>query len=333
MNIEIIAELGQGFEGRPEQARLLMKAAAAAGADAGKYQLVYADELATPDYKYYDLFRSLEMEDDVWKGLGDYAAELGIRLYLDIFGLQGLRLADQLGVPAVKLHPTDIANIGLLEQVAASSIPRVLLGAGGAFLDELERALKILSEKELVVLLGFQGYPTPDDSNQIARVTLLAERFRGLYPRVIMGFADHPQTDSPLRYAIPATAIGAGARVLEKHLTLGQVMKMEDYESALNPDEFAEFSRIVRGCAAAYGEAVDAMDFGMSQAEGAYRKTIRRQVVLRSDQAAGACLEPTDLNLKRTSAEDALTDLNLAYGKKLNRDLAVNSPVRIQDLT
>jgi N,N'-diacetyllegionaminate synthase len=66
MQIEIIAELAQGFEGRPEQARLLMKAAASAGADAAKYQLVYADELATPDYKYYDLFRSLEMPDDVW---------------------------------------------------------------------------------------------------------------------------------------------------------------------------------------------------------------------------------------------------------------------------
>ncbi|VUX54991.1 protein of unknown function [uncultured Woeseiaceae bacterium] len=48
MQLEIIAELGQGFEGKPEQARLLINAAAKAGADAAKYQLVYADELATP---------------------------------------------------------------------------------------------------------------------------------------------------------------------------------------------------------------------------------------------------------------------------------------------
>ena len=52
MKLEIIAELAQGFEGRPDQARLLVKAAAAAGADAAKLQLVYADELATPDYKH-----------------------------------------------------------------------------------------------------------------------------------------------------------------------------------------------------------------------------------------------------------------------------------------
>jgi N,N'-diacetyllegionaminate synthase len=71
LNVEIIAELAQGFEGKPEQARLLLKAAAAAGADAAKFQLVYADELATPDYKYYELFRSLEMDDAIWAGLSD----------------------------------------------------------------------------------------------------------------------------------------------------------------------------------------------------------------------------------------------------------------------
>lgn len=42
--IEIVAELAQDFEGNPELARLLVKAAASAGADAAKFQLVYADE-------------------------------------------------------------------------------------------------------------------------------------------------------------------------------------------------------------------------------------------------------------------------------------------------
>ena len=332
MNIEIIAELAQGFEGRPEQARLLMKAAAAAGADAAKFQLVYADELATPDYKYYDLFQSLEMGDDVWKSLADYAAELGIRLYLDIFGRQSMHLAVQIRVPAVKLHSTDIANIGLLEEVASSSIPKVLFGVGGGFPDELERAVNILSEKQLVVLLGFQGYPTPDEANQIVRVSLLAERFKSLHPGVVMGFADHARTDSPLKYAIPATAIGAGARVLEKHLTLGQVMKLEDYESALNPDEFAEFCWVARDCALAYGETSDSANCGMSSAEEEYRKAIRRNVVVLHDLGAGVRLKPTDLVLKRSSAEGALTDLSLVYDKMLRSDLKKNTPISPEDI-
>ena len=133
MNIEIIAELAQGFEGRPEQARLLMKAAASAGADAAKYQLVYADELATPDYKYYELFRSLEMPDEVWEGLSTYSAELGIQLHVDIFGVRSLKLAEHIRVAAVKLHGTDIANIALLNEVSKSSIKKFFLGSGGAY--------------------------------------------------------------------------------------------------------------------------------------------------------------------------------------------------------
>ena len=127
--VEVIAELAQGFEGKPEQARSLLQAAAAAGADAAKFQLVFADELAAPDYKHYQLFTSLEMSDESWRGVAARASELGIELQLDIFGPRSLALAESLGLEAVKLHPTDVANVGLLEAVAHSAVKRVLLGS------------------------------------------------------------------------------------------------------------------------------------------------------------------------------------------------------------
>lgn len=330
MTIEIIAELAQGFEGRPELARLLMKAAAAAGADAAKYQLVYADELATPDYKHYNLFRSLEMADEVWAGLAAYAGELDIRLYVDIFGTRSLRLAEQIGVTVVKLHGTDIANIGFLEQVASSSVPKVLLGTGGGYASEIDRAIEILSGKEVVVLLGFQGYPTPNETNQIARVKLLTDRFS--QAKVTIGFADHAPPGNPLCYALAATALGTGAKVIEKHLTLGKIMKLEDHESALNPDEFMDFCEVLRGCAEAYGVARQIEDFDMSEAEQGYRRMIRRHVVTSRDIPIGTRLSPTDLVLKRASAEKVITDLELAYGRTTKRGLKANSPLSLNDI-
>jgi N,N'-diacetyllegionaminate synthase len=333
MKIEIIAELAQGFEGRYEQARLLIKAAASAGADAAKFQLVYADELATPDYKYYDLFRSLEMEDEAWAGLAAYAKELDVRMYVDIFGERSLRLAEEIGVTVVKLHGTDIANIGFLEKVASSSVPKILLGAGGAYAGELERALEILSSKDVVVLLGFQGYPTPNDTNQIARVKLLADYLQQRRTNVVIGFADHAVPESPLRYALAATAIGAGARVFEKHLTLGKVMKLEDHEAALNPDEFLEFCTVIRDCAAAFGCAKQTDNFDMSEAEQGYRKMIRRHVVTSRDLPAGAQLSPADLVLKRTSADQVIMDMESAYGSTLKRAINVNMPLTLTDIS
>ena len=333
MPVEIIAEIAQGFEGCPEQARLLMKAAAAAGADAAKYQLVYADELATPDYKHYDLFRSLEMPDEVWQGLSTYAAELNIKLHVDIFGTHSLQVAEQIGVATVKLHGTDIANIGLLTEVANSSLQKVLLGAGGAYSSELQQAIEILSAKEIVILLGFQGYPTPNETNQIDRVRLLIERLGHTHPNVTIGFADHAPPENPLRYALAAVAVGAGARVLEKHLTLGQVMKLEDHESALNPDEFTEFTQIIRSCTQALGVAGNVEDFGMSDAEQAYRKMIRRHVVASRDIENNSRIAPTDLVLKRTSSIHAITDLASVYQKNTLRDLRANTPISPADIS
>ncbi|TAK90630.1 MAG: NeuB family protein [Burkholderiaceae bacterium] len=332
-NIEIIAELAQGFEGRPEQARLLVRAAAAAGADAAKFQLVYADELATPDYKYYELFRSLEMTDAVWQGLAEYAKQLGIALHLDVFGARSVALAERVGAQALKVHGTDIANVSLLNQIAQTSVPKVLLGAGGAFLPEIEQAINLLAGKEVVVLLGYQGYPTPTDGNQIARVRRLTELLSTRNPNVSIGFADHASPESSLRLTLAATALGAGARVFEKHLTLGEVMKMEDHEAALNPDRFAEFSAILRDCAAAYGECSDTADFGMGAAEQGYRGMIRRHVVSGRAIATGTRIEPADLVLKRSAADTPLTDLTKAYGATLKRDIAANTPLLQADLS
>jgi sialic acid synthase SpsE len=332
MTIEIIAELAQGFEGNPAQAKLLMKAAAFAGANAAKYQLVFADELATPDYKYYALFKSLEMSDDVWHGLANFAKELNIQLQLDIFGSKSLSLAEQVGAYAIKLHGTDIANIGLLNEVARSQIGKILLGAGGAYLEELEKALSILSNKEIVILLGFQGYPTANQDNQIGRIKLLIQHFSNKYPNVSIGFADHASPESTLRYSLASVAIGAGARVLEKHLTLGKVMQLEDHESALNPDEFLEFTNTIQDCARALGISVLTEDFGMSDSEQGYRKMIRRHVVASSDIASGTQLLPAHLTLKRTSSEVVFTDLSSIYHKTLKRSVKQNTAISPEDI-
>lgn len=332
MPIEIIAELAQGFEGNSEQARLLMIAAASGGASAAKYQMVYADELATPDYEHYNLFKSLEMPDDVWQGLALLASDLGIELHIDVFGIRSLHLSEKIGVKTVKLHGTDIANIGLLNEVANSSIKKVLLGAGGAYLQELDKALEILSKKHVTILLGFQGYPTHTPDNQISRVALLVNRFKDSSQAVTIGFADHPEQNTPLKYALAAAAIGAGAKVLEKHLTLGKVMKLEDYESALNPDEFLEFTQTMQECYSAMGGSRILEDFGMSIAEQEYRQKIRRHVVASKNLGIGAVIGPNDLALKRTSAKHVVTDIGTMYNMKLKEPLVQNQPITFAHL-
>jgi N,N'-diacetyllegionaminate synthase len=134
-DVYIIAGLAQGFEGKPQQAMALLEAAAAAGADAAKFQLVYAEELATADYQHFALFKKLEMPDDAWRNLARRAREAAIHLQLDVFGPRSLALAETIGAHAVKVHSTDMGNPGLLALMGHSRFGEVLLSTGGCTAD------------------------------------------------------------------------------------------------------------------------------------------------------------------------------------------------------
>jgi sialic acid synthase SpsE len=323
--IEIIAEAAQGFLGAPrEKTALLARFAAAAKADAVKFQLVYADELCTPDYKHYALFRELEMGDGDWLALAKQCGALGIGLYVDVFGERSLALAARMELAGIKIHSTDMLNAPLLDAAARSPVRRVILSAGGCLLAEIERAVSIVSAKSIVLMHGFQGYPTAAAENQIARIDVL----RRAFPKAQIGFADHVAETDPSRLWLAAVAVGAGAQVVEKHITTASVAREEDHEAALNPDEFAAFVANMRLAHQALGQPSAAPDFGMSEREQNYRKQMKKHLVARRDLAAGTVLAAEDIGMKRTAAsEGVLHEPAEALGKRLAAALRAGEPI------
>jgi N,N'-diacetyllegionaminate synthase len=320
--LEIIAEAAQGYEGKPHLAALLVQAAAAAGADAIKFQLVYADELATPDYQHYALFKTLEMPDAVWRDVKQLADEKNVALYLDVFGSRSLALAETLGCRAVKVHSTDMANPGLLHEIAESRVPTVLLSSAGCTTAEIEEALATFARKDVVLLHGFQGYPTPCNANHLARIEALRSVFQKSGTKGVVGFADHAPADDPMRFLLPAAAIGAGALVIEKHLTLSKVMKLEDHEAALSPDELAEFVERMHECIAAVGSRG-----AMHESELQYRTKTRKHVVALKDIEAGSVVDARSVGLLRTSSTEPVYAVGEVAGKRAKTRIAKGSAV------
>ena len=109
--MKIIAENAQGFEGNPDIALDLLRCCAASGADAAKFQMIYADELCTPDYKDRAISEKVEMPDYVWENLVLEAKKIKIEIIFDVFGAQSLKLVDELGCKSVMIHATDLNNI------------------------------------------------------------------------------------------------------------------------------------------------------------------------------------------------------------------------------
>jgi N,N'-diacetyllegionaminate synthase len=252
-------------------------------------------------------------------------------LCFDIFGIKSLELANSINVKVIKIHSTDLTNLNLLKAISKTKISQVILGVGGGFLSEIKKAVSILENKKLILMLGFQGYPTKTNDNQVERLSYIRKQILNLHSNFSLGFADHPGKEK-MNNSISILSIGLGAKVIERHLTLGKVMKLEDFESALNPDEFMNFVQIIRASYRALIGLKNTDNFGMSKSEKEYRKNIKRHVVSLRKLEKGTKIKPKDVTLKRTASDDVIYDLNEVYGKSLNVDLKKNKAIQFKNI-
>jgi sialic acid synthase SpsE len=328
--ITIVAEAAQGFEGNPTQARLLARAAATSGADLVKFQLVYADELALPGYKYYDLFRTLEMPDEAWRDVHREASGRGLGLVFDVFGERSLQLALDLGAHAIKIHATDFFNDALVTATLQQA-REVHLSLGGIEADELEAFLVRHAQHgtdKIVLLAGYQAEPTPIEVNNLARLAGLKARF----PKQRIGWMDHADGAADEADWLGVLAIPYGVSVLEKHITLARPLELEDGVSALDPAALKRYVQRVRKAELAIGSS----SLQLTKEEQGYRRRALKSVVALRALRAGEPIAADALVLKRVVLDDAgypLQQLGRAIGRKLTRDVAAGGAIYEGDIT
>lgn len=331
--VKIIAEAAQGFEGDESLACLLVRAAASAKANAVKFQLVYADELGTPEYPYFNLFRKLEMSDKAWSKVAAEAQRLGPKLMFDVFGARSVSLAGQLGAAGVKIHTTDFFNHNLVRQ-ALSNFDTVYFSAGGITVDDVEAFLSMHGSdgaEKLVMLYGFQAEPTPLVENNLRRLASLRERF----PALRLGFMDHCGGDTDEGAWLAAVCLPYGIEVIEKHITLDASLQLEDYVSAVGPQEFRRFVGRIRAAEAALGRA----SLEPTEAECAYRRKVVKKVIATRDLAEGDVIPADDVTLLRGALVEAPADgktmverLESVIGKRTCQAIRSGHPIHQEDL-
>ncbi|MBA3656918.1 MAG: N-acetylneuraminate synthase family protein [Gemmatimonadaceae bacterium] len=292
MSVKVIAEIAQGYEGKPEQALLLARAGVASGADAVKFQCVYADEIAVPAYRYHSFFRTLEMPEDVWREIASIVRDGERQLILNVGGERSLDMASRIGADAVKFHATSFFCDELIT-TAKSSFDTVYMSVGGLSVDEIDSFLERhhFSPGEVAFTYGFQASPTPIDKNNLAKIGALMHRFPGF----VFGFEDHTDAASPDRFVIPLMALAYGVQHLEKHLTLDAALKLEDAESALSVTDFSAFVALVRRTSVAIGDG----DLSLTDIEQDYRRRVLKVAVAKRDLAAGEVLSEENTALRR----------------------------------
>lgn len=298
--VEIVAEIANAHQGVVENARRIAIESIEVGADAVKFQVYFAEEFLVPTHTRFQHFKNQAFSKPDWIWLLRQIKDTSARVYCDVFGVEAFNVALSCGVDGVKVHGSDLGNDPLLSQIGNSSLD-VIISAGGSTYVEIAHAVKLLRSKnqnKITLLHGHQSYPTEIDDSVLARMSLLEEMF-GKYCDI--GYQDHVSGESDMAYFLPVMAVGMGAKMIEKHVTLDRNAKGVDYYSSLNPEELGSFIRIIRQCEVARG--VDGHVW--SEGERKYRRDVKKHAVARCRLKKGTLIKAEDLSFLRVVSVDS----------------------------
>lgn len=293
----VVAEAGSNHNGSLPMARRLIDVAAAAGADAVKFQTfkarrLYPKSAGSSDYlgderSIYDIIAAMEMPEQWLPELSERAHEANMAFISSPFHEDAVELLDPY-VDAFKIASYEMNHHPLLREVARRGKP-VIMSTGAANLDEVRRSIEVVESegcRNLVVLQCTASYPAPLEAVNVRAVVTLREELG-----VASGLSDH-SSDPALA---PMTAVALGADLIEKHYTLSKLLPGPDHAFAIDPDGLAELVSSVRKVEIVLGSG----DKKVQEVEHELRSFARRSIFAIAPIAEGQAFTRDNVDVLR----------------------------------
>lgn len=328
--VYIIGELACGHQGEVEQAKLLIDAVVASGADAVQLEFFHAPSNVVRSLPFYDLVENLSFNRDEWADIMAHARTHDIAVSAFVYDNVGLEWALELEPDFIKLNSSDISNQDLIIPISQSGLP-FTLGTGASSMSEIARAVDLALQNgngNLILQHGVQNFPTPAGEAHIRRIGMLRECFGGL-----VMYADHTDASLELAQYLDLAALGAGACAIEKHVVLDRSKEGVDWQAALEPAELKKYVQIMRQGSSALGP-----DRVLPPTEGdeKYRRFQKKSIVAITDIAVGTSLTRGHVAFLRAQGETAglsPMEFDKICGAKTTRPILKDEQITLADIS
>lgn len=322
----LLAEIACAHDGQIQHVFQMINDVADAGFDGIQFQLFTTEKLLTPRHRFYEKVKKLEISYADWRNIFEVARVRGLDIFINPLSIDAFTVIKDLGVDAIKVHSADLSNLEMLHPLAEFELP-ILVGVGGSTIAEIGHALELLTSiriSNVILMHGFQGYPTLIDDVNLNRIQYLADKFG-----VHIGYQDHVDGNDELGLILPAIAAAMGAIILEKHVTDNRARCGTDYESALDRNGQARFVRIIRDAYRARGTFMSDI---VSKAELEYRSTFKKSLVAARNIEVGETIELDMIVFMRGDVLGlAPSDLQGVIGKKTVKPISKFSVLQAED--
>ena len=331
-----IADISANHDGDLERAKLLIRLAAEAGADAAKFQNFRASEIVS-DYGFrhmeaqvshqagwtksvFEIYQGASIPFQWTAELAEACNEVGIRYFSSPYDFDAV---DQLEryFPVIKIGSGEITWLEMLERIASKGKP-VLLATGASDIGDVQRAVDTILavNSELVLMQCNTNYTGSPENFDHIHLNVL-KTYRELYPELVLGLSDHTPG-----HATVLGAVALGARVIEKHFTDDPARQGPDHPFSMYPGSWREMVDRTRELERALGSRNKQVAENETQTVVIQRRCLRAA----RDLAAGEILKREDIAVLRPAPQGAIMpyEVSMVLESRVLTDLPAGAELR-----
>jgi N-acetylneuraminate synthase len=241
----IIGEIGINHNGSIKTALKLIKECKKAGVDVVKFQKRNPDICVPEDQKnilkdtpwgqmtYLKYKKTIEFEKKQYDIIDRFCKKIGIQWTASVWDIPSFHFINSYSVPFIKIPSALITNSKLIEEIKMFSVHPIIISGGMSTIAELDQAVRWLGNKLYGILHCNSSYPCDYSEIDIRVIDMLKQK----YSDIIIGYSGHEVDLLPT-----IVAVSAGAKIIERHVTIDRTMWGTDQQASL---EIIELSNLV----------------------------------------------------------------------------------------
>ena len=205
-----------------------------------KFQLFSPQTLALSDFSWYEVYKEIAFDENIWFDVIPKAKQQVGKVWLDIFDIYGIDILKKTisHIDGIKLQASVLENYEVraaLGQVDVRGL-NLILNISGFELSQIYDLLhqfESLEFKEIILQMGYQAYPTKIEDSSLQKIQVLRAQFSNS-----ICIADHVDANNSEAYDVPVYALSLGCDYIEKHICIKRADAKYDFYSSLEVEEF-----------------------------------------------------------------------------------------------
>lgn len=254
----------------------------------------------------------LELSDEEHLDVYKHSKKFGLDFVETLCAKGCLSLLKLFTPDKLKVASRDLTNLPLLTAMAETKIP-IILSTGMAGTKELDDALNVITKyhSNISILHCVSQYPTHPDDLNLRTITYLKKH----YGQYTIGFSDHT-----IGISAPIVAIGMGAEIIEKHITIDRRMKGTDQAGSLGPDGVNRMVRDIRVAERWLGKEELYIDKNVESS----KIKLERSIATKRQLRVGEIIKENDLHMLSPGDGFKWCDINKIVGHKVIKEIPTN---------